>query len=99
MAHYENIREESLKLKVAADWFSKFDCTDIIGRIDFAVKVRRSADSIQFDDEYLLWAEAKQQSSDIYRMLAQLIVQLRASLKVLAKKLEPKVYEYGFLKI
>jgi hypothetical protein len=37
---YENIREESLKLKVAADWFPKFDCTDLIGRIDFAVKAR-----------------------------------------------------------
>ncbi len=78
MAHYENIREESLKLKVAADWFSKFDCTDIIGRIDFAVKIRRSADSIQFDDDYLLWAEAKQQPTDIYRMLAQLIVTIKA---------------------
>lgn len=29
----------------------------------------------------------------------QLITALRESLKVLAKKIEPKVYEYGFLKI
>lgn len=78
MAHYENIREESLKLKVAADWFQRFDCTDIIGRIDFAVKIQREANAIDFDDEYLLWAEAKQQPTDIYRMLAQLIVTIKA---------------------
>ncbi len=40
---YKNIREESLKLKVAADWFPKFDCTDLIGRIDFAVKCKEAA--------------------------------------------------------
>ncbi|MBO7145685.1 MAG: hypothetical protein J6W13_12810 [Salinivirgaceae bacterium] len=75
---YENIREESLKLKVAADWFPKFDCTDIIGRIDFAVKIRRTDNAIDFGDEYLLWAEAKQQPTDIYRMLAQLIITIKA---------------------
>ena len=74
---YENIREESLKLKVAADWFPKFDCTDIIGRIDFAVKIRRT-NAIDFGDEYLLWAEAKQQPTDICRMLAQLIITIKA---------------------
>ncbi|MBO7433651.1 MAG: hypothetical protein J6U13_07885 [Salinivirgaceae bacterium] len=75
---YENIREESLKLKVAADWFPKFDCTDIIGRIDFAVKIKRLGNAIDFGDEYLLWAEAKQQPTDIYRMLAQLIITIKA---------------------
>ena len=74
---YENIREESLKLKVAADWFPKFDCTDIIGRIDFAVKIRRT-NAFDFGDEYLLWAEAKQQPTDIYQMLAQLIITIKA---------------------
>ncbi len=76
--HYENIREESLKLKVAADWFPKFDCTDIIGRIDFAVKMQHTDNAIDFGDEYLLWAEAKQQPTDICRMLAQLIVTIKA---------------------
>ena len=75
---YENIREESLKLKVAADWFPKFDCTDIIGRIDFAVKIKRLGNAIEFGDEYLLWAEAKQQPTDICRMLAQLIITIKA---------------------
>lgn len=75
---YENLREESQKLKVAADWFPKFDCTDIIKRIDFAVKIKRDAASIDFEDEYLLWAEAKQQPTDVYQMLAQLILTIKA---------------------
>jgi len=75
---YENLREESQKLKVAADWFPKFDCTDIIKRIDFAVKIKRDAVSIDFEDEYLLWAEAKQQPTDVYQMLAQLILTIKA---------------------
>ena len=48
---YKNIREESQKLKVAAEWFPKFDCTDIIKRIDFAVKIKRDAESFDFEDE------------------------------------------------
>ena len=75
---YDNLREESLKLKVAADWFPKFDCTDIINRIDFAVKIKRTDNAIDFEDEYLLWAEAKQESTDIYKMLAQLILTIKA---------------------
>ena len=75
---YENLREESQKLKVAADWFPKFDCTDIIKRIDFAVKIKRDAESFNFEDEYLLWAEAKQQPTDVIRMLAQLILTIKA---------------------
>lgn len=86
---YGNIREESLKLKVASDWFPKFDCTDIINRIDFAVKIKRKASAtdgvIDFGDEYLLWAEAKNQPTDIYRMLTQLLVTVRQD----AKNLNP----------
>ena len=36
---YGNILEEELKNKVAADWFAAYDCTPIIGKIDFAVAV------------------------------------------------------------
>ena len=78
---YENLREESQKLKVAADWFPKFDCTDIINRIDFSVKIKRTINAIDFEDEYLLWAEAKQEPTDIYKMLAQLILTIITSLK------------------
>ena len=35
---YPNIREEELKNKVGQDFFGKFDCTEIIKDIDFAVK-------------------------------------------------------------
>lgn len=31
-------------------------------------------------------------------MYMKLIAELRTALKILAKKIEPKVYEYGFLK-
>jgi len=33
---YSNIREEEIKNKVAKDWFASFDCTQIIGNIDFS---------------------------------------------------------------
>ena len=32
-----SIREEELKNKVAADFFGAFDCTRIIGNVDFCV--------------------------------------------------------------
>lgn len=73
---YHNIREEALKLKVAADWFGRFDCTDIIGRIDFAAKIPTNGKAL-FGDEYLLWAEAKQTPTDVYRMLTQLLVTIK----------------------
>ena len=71
---YPNIREESLKNKVEQDFFKNFDCTDIIKDIDFAVKIKRPANCIDFHDEYLLWAEAKQKTTDILLMLTQLII-------------------------
>ena len=64
--------EEELKNKTAIRYFKKFDCTDIIKRIDFTVKV-----SGKINSEYLLWAEAKQSPTDIYKMLAQLIVTIK----------------------
>ena len=69
---YSNLREEALKNKVAQDFFSKFDCTEIIKDIDFSVKLKHSAGSIDFHDEYLLWAEAKAIPTDILIMLTQL---------------------------
>jgi hypothetical protein len=44
--------EEELKNKVAKDFFGKFDCTGIIKKIDFSVKIKKT-------EQYLLWAEAK----------------------------------------
>ncbi|GHT76044.1 hypothetical protein AGMMS50262_13190 [Bacteroidia bacterium] len=62
---YANIREEAIKLKVGQDFFDRFDCTDIQGFIDFAVKLR---------EQYLLWAEAKQKTTDMLEMLTQLVL-------------------------
>jgi len=71
MKYPTNIREEELKNKVGQDFFNKFDSTEIIGNIDFSVRFPQ--DNI-FHDEYLLWAETKKASTDIYIMLAQLIL-------------------------
>ena len=64
---YKNIPEEEIKNKVTRDFFQKFDCTRILGKIDFAVKLPN-------EEVYLLWAEAKQKPSNILVMLAQLVL-------------------------
>ena len=68
---YKNIREEELKNKVGADWFSHFDTTEILGNIDFTVFPKQ--DSI-FGRTPLLWAEAKTGDFDIATMFVQLIL-------------------------
>ena len=71
---YGNILEEELKNKVAADWFAAYDCTQIIGKIDFAVAVPTQGQQL-FETEYLLWAEAKQGTShDLLESFIQLIL-------------------------
>lgn len=70
---YPNIREEELKNKVAQDYFWLYDCTKIIGNVDFCVCMIQSQKGL-FEQESLLWAEAKKGSSDIYKSLVQLIL-------------------------
>lgn len=70
---YQNIREEELKNKVAQDYFWIYDCTKIIGNIDFCVCMHKSNSKL-FEQDFLLWAEAKKGSSDIYKSLVQLIL-------------------------
>ena len=70
---YQNIREEELKNKVAQDYFWIYDCTKIIGNVDFCVCMHQSQKEL-FEQESLLWAEAKQGSSDIYKSIVQLIL-------------------------
>ena len=67
--------EEELKNRIWQRYFKKYDCAGIIKRIDFTVKSARS--SSVHPDEYLLWAEAKQQPTDVFKMLAQLIVTIK----------------------
>lgn len=70
---YKNIREEELKNKVAQDYFWIYDCTKIIGNVDFSVCMHQNQTEL-FDQESLLWAEAKKGASDIYKSIVQLIL-------------------------
>jgi hypothetical protein len=71
---YPGIREEAVKKKVAQDFFEKFDTTDILKNVDFAVKFRSKSGASLLGDEYLPWAEAKDGRSDIYASFVQLIL-------------------------
>ena len=70
---YSNIREEELKNKIAQDYFWIYDCTKIVGNVDFCVCMHQSQKEL-FEQESLLWAEAKKGSSDIYNSIVQLIL-------------------------
>lgn len=50
---YSNIREEELKNKIAEDYFTWFDCTKIIGNIDFCVSRYQSNVQVE-EQEFLL---------------------------------------------
>jgi predicted RNA methylase len=70
---YQNIREEELKNKIAQDYFWIYDCSKIFGNVDFCVCMHQSQKEL-FEQESLLWAEAKKGSSDIYNSIVQLIL-------------------------
>ena len=70
---YQNILEEELKHKVAQDYFWIYDCSRVPGKIDFSVCMFQSEKEL-FEQEFLLWAEAKRGSSDIYKSIVQLIL-------------------------
>lgn len=70
---YSNIREEELKNKLAQDYFWIYDCTKIVGNVDFCVAMFQSQKEL-FEQESLLWAEAKRGSSNIYYSIVQLIL-------------------------
>jgi hypothetical protein len=70
---YQNIREEELKNKIASDYFWLHDCTKIIGNVDFCVAIHQNQNNL-FEQESLLWAEAKKGSSDIYKSIVQLVL-------------------------
>ncbi len=70
---YQNIREEELKNKIAQDYFWLYDCTKIIGNVDFSVCMHRS-DAPIFEQESIVWAEAKKGVADIYKSIVQLIL-------------------------
>ncbi|MCL2744677.1 MAG: hypothetical protein FWE67_12575, partial [Planctomycetaceae bacterium] len=67
---YAKIQEEELKNKVEQDFFGKYDCTEIIEKIDFVVK----SPNRNLIENYFLWAEAKAAQTDICDMLTQLVL-------------------------
>ena len=70
-----SLREEELKNKVAADWFGAFDCTRIVGNIDFCVDIPATELSLGYEAEPALWAEAKSGNrKDIVASFVQLIL-------------------------
>ena len=73
---YPNIREEELKNKVGQDFFAAFDTTKIVGNIDFCVthKVKNAKQEKLFENDSLLWAEAKKGTYDMLTMITQLVL-------------------------
>ncbi len=80
MSRYNNsIPEEELKNRIAKDLFANYDCTPILGKIDFCA-VQRAEHTLTRSNEdneiiSLLWAEAKRGIvADIYKPFVQLIL-------------------------
>ncbi len=70
---YLHIREEELKNKVAQAYFWLYDCTKIMGNVDFCVCMHQSNVPLS-EQESLLWAEAKRGSVEVIPSLVQLIL-------------------------
>ena len=74
MKYSKDLREEALKNKVAADYFPKFDCTNILGNVDFSCCIKDGTPTL-FDNEFLLWGEAKRgKIADFKTSFVQLIL-------------------------
>jgi ribosomal protein S18 len=90
---YRNIqREEELKNKIGYDYFDAYDCTKIIGNIDFCVAPKKQQE-LQLEDreaQFIFWAEAKKGSSDIYKSMVQLILTIGKA-RTFDKYLPPKL--------
>lgn len=93
---YKNIREEELKNKVAKDWFSDYDTTEILGNIDFTVFPKQDA---LFGRNTLLWAEAKTGDYDVTTMFVQLILTIWKA-RTFTKTIPPTyLWAFDFKKI
>ena len=76
MAYDPKLKEEEIKNKVAADVFGDFDCTRILGAVDFCVSPKTSGPQL-LEPESLLWAEAKAGiRADFAPLFAQLVLTL-----------------------
>ena len=72
MAYDSRLKEEEIKNKVAADLFPDYDCTRILGNVDFCVQPKVEGPTL-WETESLLWAEAK---AGVRKDLAPLFAQL-----------------------
>ena len=92
---YSRIPEEELGNKVATDFFQAFDCTEIIGKIDFSVKLksnkRTSEDNAtkSLPPQFVLWATAKSAITNPVTMLTQLVLTIGKS-KIFEKTAPPR---------
>ncbi len=76
MAYDPKLKEEEIKNKVAADVFGDYDCTRILGAVDFCVSPKTSGPQL-IEPESLLWAEAKAGiRADFAPLFAQLVLTL-----------------------
>ena len=74
MAYDAKLKEEEIKNKVAADWFPGYDCTRILGNVDFCVQPKEEGPTL-WETESLLWAEAKAGvRTELGPLFAQLIL-------------------------
>lgn len=74
MSYPVDILEESLKQKVAQDFFPQYDCSNILGRVDFSACIKDTTPTL-FDNDFMLWGEAKRGVvKDIYTSFVQLIL-------------------------
>ncbi len=76
MAYDPKLKEEEIKNKVAVDVFGDYDCTRILGAVDFCVSPKTSGPQL-IEPESLLWAEAKAGiRADFAPLFAQLVLTL-----------------------
>ncbi len=76
MAYNPKLKEEEIKNKVAVDVFGDYDCTRILGAVDFCVSPKTSGPQL-IEPESLLWAEAKAGvRADFAPLFAQLVLTL-----------------------
>jgi len=64
------MREEEIKNIIKEKYFVEYDCTKIIGNIDFSVAVKES----KTEKKFFLWAEAKRENVNLERAITQLIL-------------------------
>jgi hypothetical protein len=71
----DKTREEEIKNKIARDYFTDFDCTKILGDVDFCVTLKpKNTNQLELETESFLWAEAKKGKADFITSVVQLIL-------------------------